>query len=393
MILIITRKIMKEDIMKKKLLSLMLAVSCVAVLSACGKETASTDEAPVVVLDLNGSDQATATPDQQVVEDENHEGMYRSELTNLWIDEDLRNQRPVAIMVDNEITAYDHYGINSADVVYEIMNSTLNGRITRFMCIVKDWEQIEQFGSIRSVRPTNFYIAWEYNAIVIHDGGPYYINDYVAKPYTDNLSGGFARFSNGKNAEFTEYVTYDDYTNPTTGKSYPGLASRLESGHIDTEYNNYYVGPHWAFSDNEIVFSNMYQNVETARKISLPFSHTTSTLTYNETTKLYEYSAYGQQHIDPMDDNKVLAFKNIILQNTSHAQLDEHGYLIYNVLGSGDGYLITNGEAIKITWEKLQDYTPVTYRNAETGEIIRLNTGKTYVSLIPSDSWSGLRLN
>lgn len=384
--------------MKKKLLSLMLAVGCVSMLAACGgsdteADTAATEEKPEVVLDIAPMGETAAEATAEPVVEENHDGMYRSELTNMWIDESLRNQRPVAIMVDNEKTAYDHYGINSADIVYEIMNSTENDRITRFMCIVKDYQSIEQFGSIRSVRPTNFYIAWEYNAIIVHDGGPFYINDYVAKSYTDNLSGGFARFSNGKATEFTEYVTYNDYSNPTTGKSFDGLADRIASAGYDTEYNNYYVGPHFAFSDNEIDLAAENSKVEDATKICLPFKHTSSTLTYNADTMLYEYSAYGMKHVDPMDNNNVLAFKNVILQNTTFAQLDSNGYLIYNVLGSGDGYLITDGKAIEITWEKLQDYTPVTYRNAETGELIRLNTGKTYVSYVPSDQWNQLTLN
>lgn len=84
------------------------------------------------------------------------EGMYRSELTNELIDESLKNQRPIAVMVDNESIALPHYGLSQADVVYEMMNSTLNGRITRFMVLVKDWENIKQLGSIRSVRPTEY---------------------------------------------------------------------------------------------------------------------------------------------------------------------------------------------------------------------------------------------
>lgn len=106
--------------------------------------------------------------EQEPVE-ETREGMYRSEITNEWIDESLKNQRPVAIMVDNEKTALPHYGLTEADVVYEIMNSTANGRITRLMAIVKDWGKIQQFGSVRSTRPTNIMLAAEWNAVLCHD--------------------------------------------------------------------------------------------------------------------------------------------------------------------------------------------------------------------------------
>ena len=83
-------------------------------------------------------------------------------------------------MVDNESIALPHYGLTQADVVYEMMNSTENGRITRFMALVKDWETLEQFGSIRSARVTNCILAAEWNAVLCHDGGPFYIDEYIA---------------------------------------------------------------------------------------------------------------------------------------------------------------------------------------------------------------------
>ena len=149
-----------------------LNVICLLALSlclfGCGKE--ATPETPIVVegeagqtdggvevVDLD--DFGTVSDDAAVVEEEEEEvreGMYRSELTNEWIEEEYRDQRPIAVMVDNESTALPHYGINSADVVYELMNSTANDRITRLMVVKKDWQNITQFGSVRSVRPTNF---------------------------------------------------------------------------------------------------------------------------------------------------------------------------------------------------------------------------------------------
>lgn len=320
------------------------------------------------------------------------EGQYRSELTNEWISTEIKSQRPVAIMVDNESIALDHFGVNSADVVYEIMNSTENGRITRLMCVVKDWRNLQQFGSIRSVRPTNFMLAAEYNAILVHDGGPYFIDEYVAKDYSNNLSGGFARFSNGKSAEFTEYVTSENYTNPTTGNSFAGLVSRIDNTHYSTNYNEYYPGLHFEFSDEEFSLSD-YADVQDAVNVSIPFPHNSSTLTYNSEKGTYDYSEYGKPHIDALT-NEVTTFKNAIIENCDFTQLDEHGYMVYNVLTSTvhNGYYLTNGKAIPITWEKETETGLTMYFNASTGEPIKLNTGKTYIALVPSDSWSQLSL-
>jgi len=135
--------------MKKKLLSSLLILSMAAVLIAgCGKngEDAAADTPVEVTVEpipeqeevVEETPVEEETPEVDVVSDEVPEGMYRSELTNLPISEEIKNQRPVAVMVDNESLALPHFGTAEADIIYENMNSTLNGRITRFMVLVKE---------------------------------------------------------------------------------------------------------------------------------------------------------------------------------------------------------------------------------------------------------------
>ena len=387
--------------LKKLGLTVAVCASTVALGLACEKKP--DPDSNVITIDsdvLNngdGNDDNGNSGDNSVVEDEPYEetkeGYVRSELTNEWIDEKLENQRPICVMIDNEITALDHYGVNSADIVYELMNSTANGRVTRLMIVMKDWEGIEQLGSIRSTRPTNVLLAGEYNGILIHDGGPFYIDNYIALPFTNNLSGGFARFSNGKATEFTEYVTYEKYNNPTTGKSFPGLKDRIAEKGYSTEYNQYYEGKHWVFAkgDNKLAEKSDAKEV---KQIDLPFPHNKSQLKYNETDKTYEYYEYGQAHIDPLDNNNVTSFKNVILECISFHQYDSNGYLIYNLTDSTshEGYYISNGVAVPITWTKATPEGITHYYYKSTGEEIDLNTGKTYVAFVPADAWSDLKL-
>ncbi len=307
--------------------------------------------------------------------------MYRSELTNMWIDNSLKNQRPIAVMVDNEVTALDHYGVTQADIVYEIMNSTANDEVTRLMCIVKDWGSITRFGSIRSVRPTNFMIAPEYNAVLVHDGGPFYINDYLANPWVYNLSGGFARIENGKPREFTEYVT--------TGE----IASRMKARGYSTEYNDYYKGQQWQFADETapIDLSSVY-NSKDCTVVDLPFPHNKSELNYDAASNTYLYSEYGRAHVDPENDNKQLAFTNVILQCADITELDANGYMKFNIENSsGSGYYITGGKAIPVTWSKGNAVDATTFYDANGAEIT-LNTGKTYIGLVASYRWNELVL-
>ncbi len=331
---------------------------------------------PVTLLDMTSLDTQQQSSAQLTTPQGN---MYRSELTNEWIDISLKNQRPVAIMVDNEKAALPHYGLTEADVVYEMMNSTANGRITRLMAIVKDWGKITRFGNIRSTRPTNFMLAAEWNAILVHDGGPFYINDWAAKPYSNNLSAGFKRINNGKNREYTEYVT--------TGE----LDNRIKAAGYSKDYNAYYSGPHFTFSDIEYDLS-IYPEAMPCTEIdlSMAFPHNQSKLVYNAATNTYDYYEYGKAHKDPQHNNAQLTFKNLIIQDTTFSQLDKNGYMIYNAIDVGrSGYYITDGKMIPIVWAKTGESTPTIYVRL-TGEPLVLNTGKTYIALVPSDSWQNV---
>ena len=385
--------------MSKKFYLLAAMGLSLCLLAGCGnkdEETAapSSEEEGITWETVEETPEVTETAEEPEEEPEVvPEGMYRSELTNEIISEDLKTQRPIAVMIDNEITALNHFGVNSADIVYEIMNSTKNDRVTRLMCIFKDYASVDRIGSIRSTRPTNFFLMGEYNAILCHDGGPFYINDYIAMDYVDNLNGGFARFSNGKATEFTEYITYDGYTNPTTGNSYAGLKDRIAQAGYDTQYNSFYPGQHFEFNTKDTELTQDYAIPATT--IQLPFKHTSSKLVYNESTKTYDYYVYNQAHVDEGDGNKITSFKNVIIQGCSFSQLDENGYLIYNVVGAGDkGYYLTNGKAIPINWYKDGSngvqYNITYFDNIVEGGHIKLNTGNTYITIVPDDSWGDL---
>lgn len=362
--------------MKKKIFALLLsAILTCSIFGAC----AETEET------INGDNQPdsieTEVSEEPEIVEENHDNMYRSELTNEWIDDSLENQRPVAIMVDNEKTALDHYGLTQADIIYEMMNSTANGEITRFMCIVKDWENITRFGSIRSVRPTNFMLAPEYDAVLIHDGGPFYIDPFLTNPWVNHLSGGFARIDNGKSREFTEYVT--------TGE----IASRLKSAGYSSEYTDYYKGPHWTFADETSPMDlSTKDDSKSCTFIDLPFPHNGSELEYDAQSNTYLYYEYNKAHVDLENDKQQLAFTNVILQCAVVNKFDANGYMQFNLINeSGKGYYITGGNAIPITWEKGMDTEITKYCDADGNEIV-LNTGKTYIALVSTERWSELVL-
>ncbi len=396
--------------MKKKCIALLVLAALT--LSACGSEasvspsvsrepmpTISISEEPVTI-----SVSKEEEPEPEPVVEETREGMYRSELTNEWISEDIENQRPVAIMVDNDKVAQPHYGTSQSDVVYELVNSTLNNRVTRLMCIVKDWKNIEVFGNIRSTRPTNCILFPEYNAILVHDGGPYYINDWLAFPNaTNHLNGGFARIDrtfksgNAKDSTYEEYVTAENYTGVGgyAGKSWPGLLNRIAKAGYTEEYNQYYMGKHFTFS-NELLSIEKEKNAQSITHVALPYGHNQSELKYNKDTGLYDFYEFGEIYKDAANDS-TLSFANVIIYTCSLFEYEKdfaenHGYMLFNCIGNGDGYYLTGGNCIPIKWNKPAQEALTSFTNAATGEEIVLNTGKTYITIVPSDSWDRLVL-
>lgn len=106
------------------------------------RKSSAENDAEQIEAEVTAQTENADTEEEEVLP----EGKYRSELTNELIDDSLKDQRPIAVMVDNESIALPHYGLSHADVVYEMMNSTLNGRITRsWRClrIMRVWIRLE----------------------------------------------------------------------------------------------------------------------------------------------------------------------------------------------------------------------------------------------------------
>ena len=58
---------------------------------------------------------------------------------------------------------------------------------------------------------------------------------------------------------------------------------------------------------------------------------------------------------------------------------------------AGDGYYITNGTYVPITWEKNEGAGTMTYYS-ETGEKLSINPGKTYIAVYPKDRTDKLKI-
>ena len=166
--------------MRKGLLY-MLLLSAMLVLSAC--RTEGDEQQGQSIEQQSGEIQGQESQEEQ-------KGEAISMLTGLPVSDEIRNNRPLAVMFNNIKEGCPQKGIAGADVVYE---APVEGRITRLMGIFEDYKNIEEIGSIRSSRDYFVYFAMEYDAIYAHFGqATPYVGDLLNSDRVDNISGAVA---------------------------------------------------------------------------------------------------------------------------------------------------------------------------------------------------------
>lgn len=376
--------------MKKLQVALFTAAASAMVLAGCGENSSTPAVGSDVIESIvsepaSESEESVETPIVSVDEDlPPEEGMVRSKLTNEWIPEELYSQRPIAIMTPNESSAIPHYGLSEASILYE---ANVEGNMTRMLAVYEDYESLEKIGNIRSLRDYYAYWAFEWDAIICHFGGPYYIDEVLARTTTDNLDG---------TQNFTGYPFFRSSDRKAPHNAYidgTAVKNALKSRKMETQDRGYADATHYNFSTPSAPNTlTQYSYAEDATYINMTgcYPVTRCYFEYNEEDGLYYRSQYLSNgtdgpHIDGANGEQ-LSFANIIIQSCDWAKRDANGYLWFNTVDSGrDAWFVTQGKIIKCTWEKESEFAATRYYD-ESGNEITLNTGKTMVLIIEDGS-------
>ena len=125
------------------------------------------------------------------------------------------------------------------------------------------------------------------------------------------------------------------------------------------------------------------ENAKKAKKVYLTFNdYSHPYFEYNKKDGLYYRWQYNNKHIDDLTGEQ-LAYDNIIVQFAQYSDIDRNGYQDVNLVSSGKGYYITKGKYIPITWSK-SSKSDMTVFYTKDGEELKVNPGKTWISLFPS---------
>ena len=366
----------------KRLQVLLLAALSSALLFGCGKQENEVAE-PAAKEEVTVDGPETVKEEETAIEADDddvppEEGMVHSRITNEWVTEEVNNTRPITVMIPNTKTAA-HYGISEADVLYEC---NVEGSITRLMALFQDWSDFDRLGNVRSCRDYYVYWSFEWDAFYIHYGGPFYMNEVINRPDTQDIDG----------MDSPNFTRYKDTGSSTDNAfvSTKGILSDINRLGYNLEYREGYADKqHYKFAPNSTPNTlEQYSNAITAETIDMSPTYpvTNCYFVYNETTGLYERFQHlagnsDGPHIDEAN-GKQLTFKNVLIQNTYYEVRDEKGYLAFQCHDTtNDGWFFTNGKGIHVTWEKLSDYGATRYYD-DNGNEIELNTGKTMVCIV-----------
>lgn len=281
--------------------------------------------------------------------------------------------RPYAVMINCINEALPQSGLDKAYIVYEL---NVEYGITRMLALFKDVE-FDKVGSIRSARTQYLGYVYENDAIYVHAGGAQdALNRISSEKINDiDVDGQYGV----RDTELRKTRAYEHTLFTNTNLLFKAVSDRGMRN--TTDKKNLLT-----YSADELDLSK-YETKE-ANNVSIKYSnYRTSNYTYDIESKTYLRSMNGTKNVD-LVTGKQYQVKNVIVYGVTYSTYSDHGYYGYQRIsnvGTGEGYYITDGVAIPITWEKKDEKSQTVYRIKEDGSELIVNDGNTYIQIYPSN--------
>ncbi len=285
------------------------------------------------------------------------------------IDEDSKS-RPIAVSINNNHDAWPHAGLQDAYITYELI---AEGGITRLLAFFKD-QNTSKIGSVRSARHYFLDYVIENDAIFVHFGFSPQARSDISSLKINNLNG--------------LYDASVFYRDTSLNKAYEHTAfttmKKISSGIKSKKYNKTTDKPNLlTYSATKLDYSED-TSIMNATDIKIEYSdYQTTSYKYDSTNENYLLYMDGKKHIDAVT-NKQYTVKNIITYQVKNTALDSKGRQELDNIGSGEGYYISNGKAIKIKWKKTSRESKTEYTTLD-GKTLIVNDGNTWIHIQPKN--------
>jgi hypothetical protein len=312
-------------------------------------------------LNLNSSTQSDSSKDTA-----SQPTLIPRQIDGILVGQELANEMPVAIMIDNVPGAWPQSGLEAASVIYETL---VEGGATRLMAVFAGGTS-NKIGPIRSARP--YYLDWvsEYDAFYGHVGGSPdalgAISGLKIKDFSQMRSGQYFWRDKSQSSPHNVYTSSELITRAlrdqaiTTKPSYESWKFKDESpvnqrpnhqGIVEVKFSN---GNTWTSQFKYSSFDNAYQRFEP-----------------KDTLQTYA------------DSGQPIKVKNVVVQIIPKIlAVGEAGRLTLDVSGKGRALVFRDGLKIEGTWKKADRLTRTKYYDT-AGQEIELNRGTTWVHIVP----------
>lgn len=283
------------------------------------------------------------------------------------------NSRPYAVMINNNKAVWGYQaGLQDAYITYEMI---VEGGITRMMALFRD-KDTARIASVRSSRHYYLDYVLENDAIYAHIG-------WSPRAQSDISSLGIDKI----NADNSSAFTWDSSLRNIARehRAYTSMeklrAAAEKKGYRTTTDQDLLL----TYQAKSLDLSN-YDGAVPANTVRIPYS--TSHLTsygYDAENKVYKRYQNNMEHKDYVTGMQYTV-KNIITYKVHNYTLNDGysgGRQDLNNIGSGEGYYISEGYAIPITWEKTSRSSQTIYKVKATGKELVVNDGNTFIQIQP----------
>jgi hypothetical protein len=280
------------------------------------------------------------------------------------------NNTPIGVMINNAKPARPQSGLYQADIVYEIV---AEGGITRFLAVF--WGELPaKVGPVRSSREYYLnYVKELGDAMYMHIGyspqAKQRISDWNIKTLA-NVPNSFYRDNHGDLSIATEHTAYSN------------LRNLLEEGTKLGFNQKPYIRPYQFKKDFELT-----TDLLSATDLEISFWYKgdyTSVFKYNEVSNSYiryqsEFKSSDRETFKDVD------VKNVIVMFADEFPIpnDDKNRLDYKLIGEGQAIFFRDGKVERGIWKKSDLNSRTLYYN-QSGEEIKFNRGRFWVSIVPT---------
>lgn len=299
-----------------------------------------------------------------------HKVDKKIEKPKLKIFDEDSDARVIGVTINNHHDAWPHAGLEESFLNYELI---AEGGITRILAFYKD-KNAEKIGSVRSARHYFIDYMLENDAIFVHYGHSYLALSDIRSLGIDNIDGMFSETpfyrDNSLNRDY-EHTAFTSTTLINKEIENKGIRNTSDKGMVLK----------YSIKDNKI---NKREDAEKADEVFIDYSNYTNTkYIYDEETQLYKRYMDDTPHTDLITGKQYTA-KNIIVYKIKSIAVDSYGRQNLENIGSGEGYYVSNGYAVPITWSKANRSSKTVYKYSDGSEI-KVNDGNTWIQIQPQN--------